>query len=187
MKRIVSILFLFTLLIACDNEPEIQQGITYIDLQDVTAGHNKLFSLDIDQDGDTEYVFTTTLAADAAGDQLQFMIYPSRNNQVFEIAGRVGVLSEDQEIAPGNPFDKNVQPMVIKTITDSGINWSGDWKEANNQFVGIRFYLRDKGYHYGWIRVSFDQTNGQFIIHDYAFMTTLNMKIVAGQDALQPL
>jgi hypothetical protein len=187
MKRILSILFLSTLLIACDNEPEIQQGITYMDLQDVTAGYNKSFSLDIDQDGDSEYIFTTTLAADTEGDHLQFMIYPSRNNQVFEIAGRVGVLSEEHEIAPGNPFNKNVQPMVIKTITDSGVSWSGDWKEANNQFVGIRFYLRDKGYYYGWIRVSFDQTNEQFVIHDYAFMTTLNMKIVAGQDALQPL
>jgi hypothetical protein len=187
MKRILSILFLFILLTGCEEEPEIQQGITYINLQNERAGYNNSFSLDIDQDGDLEYLFTTVMVADALGDQLHFTIYPARSNQVFEIAGRVGVLSEDQEIAPGNPFDKNVQPMVIKTITDSGVNWIGDWKEANNQFVGIRFYLRDQGYFYGWIRVSFDQSNEQFVIHDYAFMTTTNIKIRAGQDALQPL
>lgn len=71
--------------------------------------------------------------------------------------------------------------MVTKTITDSGVTWSGDWKEAERQFVGIRFYLRDKGYYYGWIRVSFDQTKEQFIIHDYAYMTTINKRIAAGQ------
>jgi hypothetical protein len=175
---------MITTLAACNEEPEIQQGITYINLQDVKAGYDKSFSLDIDKDGDSEYLFTTTLASDAAGDQLQFAIYPSRSNQIFEIAGRVGVLNEGQEIAPGNPFQKNVQPMVIKTITDAGESWSGDWKNAENQFVGIRFFLKDQGFYYGWIRISFDQTNEQFIIHDYAFMTTAGMKIAAGQDAL---
>lgn len=187
MKSLLIILSFTVLLAACEDEAEIQQGITYIDLQHVTAGYDKSFSLDIDQDWDSDFLFTTTLADGAAGDQLQFMIYPARSNQVFEIAGRVVVLAADQEIAPENPFDKNVQPMVIKTITESGESWSGDWKEADRQFVGIRFYVRDKGYFYGWIRVSFDQNNEQFIIHDYAFMTTANMKILAGQSALQPL
>lgn len=187
MKHTLIILSLAVTVFACNEDPEIQQGISYIQLQDAKAGYDKSFSLDIDKDGDSEYLFATTLVSDDTGDHLQFTLYPARNNQVFEIAGRVGVLNEGQEIAPGNPFQKNVQPMVIKTITDLGITWSGDWKNADKQFVGIRFYMRDQGYHYGWIRISFDQMSEQFIIHDYAFMTTINLKIAAGQEALQPL
>jgi len=166
--------------LSCEEKELLPPAILYTNLNDVTASQNKSFSLDINQDGDSEFLFTTTLAADDLGEQLQFVIYPARANQVFEIAGRVGVLNNDQQIAPGNPFDKNVEPMVVKTIATTTASWSGDWKEVSNKFIGIRFNLRDKGYYYGWIRVSFDLTSEQFIIHDFAYRTVLDTEIMAG-------
>jgi hypothetical protein len=166
--------------LSCQEEELLLPSINYHNLNNVTASQGKSFALDIDQDGGSEYLFTTLLAADDLGDQLQFVIYPARANQVFEIAGRVGVLEEAQQIAPGNPFDKSVKPMVIKTITNSAISWSGDWKEVNSKFIGIRFKLGDSGYYYGWIRVSFDLVTEQFIIHDFAYQTTVDTEILAG-------
>lgn len=166
--------------LSCQEEELPPPSIIYTNLNNVTASQNKSFSLDIDQDGDSEFLFTTLLAADDLGDHLQFVIYPARANQVFEIAGRVGVLENDHKIAPGNPFDKNVKPMVVKTIATTTARWSGDWKEVSNKFIGIRFNIRDKGYYYGWIRVSFDLTTEQFIIHDFAYRISVNTEIMAG-------
>jgi len=178
MLFVISVLILSFL--SCEERELQPPAILYTNLNNVIAGQNKSFSLDIDQDGDSEFLFTTLLAADNLGDHLQFVIYPARANQVFEIAGRVGVLETDQQIAPGNPFDKNVQPMVVKRITNSTISWSGDWKDVSNKFIGIRFNLHDKGYYYGWIRVSFDLTSEQFIVHDFAYRTAVNTEIMAG-------
>lgn len=66
---------------AYDSEPEIQPGITYVDLGPVTAGYNKSFSLDIDQDGDSEFLFTTSLFTD----KLEFSLYPNRTNRFLSL------------------------------------------------------------------------------------------------------
>lgn len=178
--RMLVVFLVLILFLSCQDDELLPPSISYTNLNNVTASQSKSFGLDIDQDGDSEFLFTTLLDADDLGDHLQFVIYPARANQVFEIAGRVGVLDEDEEIAPGNPFDKIVRPMVVKTITNTSTSWSGDWKEVSSKFIGIRFNFGDKGYYYGWIRVSFDQATEQFIIHDLAYQTTLNAEIKAG-------
>ncbi len=183
MKQLVKLFFCSFLIISfssCEQEEALEPSIKYLDLNDIKASQSQSFSLDIDRDGDTEFLFNTLLVADESGDQRQFLITPARANQVFELSGRVSVLEAGQEIAPGNPFDKNVQPMVINRISSTGTSWSGDWKEVSNKFIGIRFALRDQAYYYGWIRISFDQTNKQFIIHDCAYRTVLNLSIEAG-------
>lgn len=180
MRKLALFYFVYFSFVSCQEVEQLPAAINYVNLNDATASQAKSFSLDIDQDGDTEFLFTTVLAADATGDLRQFVISPARENQVFEIAGRVGVLEAGQEIAPGNPFDKNVQPMVVKRISNTATSWSGDWKDADNRFVGIRFKLNDQGYHYGWIRVSFDKEAERMVIHDFAYRTTVDSKIAAG-------
>jgi hypothetical protein len=181
MRKLALLYLTFFSFISCQVDDSKPALISYVNLNDATASQAKSFSMDIDKDGDTEFLFTTVLAADAGGDYRQFVISPARENQVFEIAGRVGVLEADQEIAPGNPFDKNVQPMVVKTISNSGTSWIGDWKDVRNRFIGIRFRLRDQGYHYGWIRVSFDKEAEQLILHDFAYRNITDMGIQAGR------
>jgi len=180
MKQLIILSMIIISFASCEQDEGVQPSIKYIDLNDITAGQSQSFSLDIDKDGDTEFLFTTLLTEDQSGDQRQFIILPARANQVFEITGRVGVLRAGQEIAPGNPFDKNLQPMIVKSITDGSVTWSGDWKDVDSKFIGIRFRLTDQEYYYGWIRISFDQANEQFIIHDFAYRTTLNIGIKAG-------
>lgn len=180
MKRLIIFLSIITFFVSCEQDESVQLPIKYVDLKDTPASQDQSFGLDIDGDGDTEFLFTTRLTADQSGDQLQFIITPSQANQVFELSKRVGVLESGQEIAPGNPFDKSLEPMAVKLITNEGTTWIGDWKEANNKFIGIRFTLLDQKYYYGWIRVSFNQTHEQFVIHDFAYRTSLNVGIKAG-------
>jgi len=182
MKQLITFSILVLLVISfssCEKEA-LQPSIKYTNLNDMKASQSQSFSLDIDGDGATEFLFTTLLVADQSGDKRQFIISPARANQVFEIAGGVGVLKAGQEIALGNSFNKNLEPMVVKSIADASVSWSGDWKDVNNKFIGIRFRLTDQEYYYGWIRISFDQSNEQFIIHDFAYCTKLNLGIKAG-------
>jgi hypothetical protein len=180
MKRLALLYLTFFSCISCQENAPSSALISYVNLNDATASKAKSFSLDIDMDGDTEYLFTTVLTADATGDLRQFVVSPARENQVFEIARRVGVLESGQEIAPGNPFDKNVQPMAVKRITNTATSWSGDWKDVSNKYIGIRFKIRDKGYYYGWIRVSFDKETERIVIHDFAYKIAENSGIKAG-------
>lgn len=180
MKKFVIFYFVLLSFMSCQDEDSMPSEVRYVNLNNATASQHKSYSLDIDEDGDSEFLFTTVLAADQLGDYRHFVIVPTRANQVFEIAGRVGVLELGQEISLGNPFEKNVEPMVIKRISDSATGWSGDWKDVSNRFVGIRFRLRDQEYFYGWIRVSFDKMTEQFIVHDFAYRTTVDREISAG-------
>lgn len=127
---------------SCISCQEVAPGPTltdYVNLKNATASQAKSFSLDIDQDGDSEFSFSTVLAADGPGDYRQFVISPARENQLVETAGRVGVLEAGREIAPGNPFDNNLQPMLVKRITNAASNWSGDWKDGSDRYIGNRF------------------------------------------------
>ncbi len=180
MGRFIVLLLISYFISSCQQDEIVQPAIRYVNLSGAITNHEQSYHLDIDQDGDTDFLFTTVFLTDELGAQYQFLVYPSRANQVFEIAGRVGVLAAMQEIAPGNPFDSKVQPMVVKSITADGITWMGDWKDATNQYVGIRFTLQDQAYYYGWIRVSFDRLKEQLIIHDFAYRTVVNSKIEAG-------
>ncbi len=180
MRKFIILILAFFAFVSCEEEEVVPPMIRYTNLNNATAGELKSFSLDIDTDGDSEFLFTTALAANALGDYRQFVITAPRTNQVFEIAGRAGVLEAGQEIAPGNPFEKNVQPLVTKRITNSGISWAGDWKDVRNKYIGIRFRLRDQEYYYGWIRVSFDKSAEQLILHDFAYQKKVNTGLKAG-------
>jgi hypothetical protein len=180
MRKLIILILGFFALVSCNELDAVPPGIKYFNLNNAIASERKPFSLDIDADGDSEFLFTTILTADGLGESRQFIITSAKASQVFEMAGRAGVLESGQEIAPGNPFEKNVQPLVTKRITNSGISWAGDWKDVRNKFIGIRFRLRDQDYRYGWIRVSFDQVSEELILHDFAFQTKVKNGIKAG-------
>ena len=50
----------------------------------------------------------------------------------------------------------------------------------NDQFIGIRFYISGQ-FHYGWIRVNFNNTTHTFKVIDGAYNTIPNTPIKAGE------
>ena len=80
LNNLVSYTFILGLLIitfmtGC-SEDEPTGDITHIDLNDADGGYNDSYYLDIDAAGESEFVFNTSLIADATGDHLQFKIFP---------------------------------------------------------------------------------------------------------------
>ncbi len=159
------------------NPPEPK--VIYKNLNDVRAGYNQPFSLDINDDGIGEYLFTVSLIGTAQGVETHFKVYPTRGNRLFASDGVPVMIPEGNNIE-GQSFTKWVESMVIKTSIGENTEWSGDWKNAKHLFAGIQFQLEDNPYRYGWLRLSFDQAGEQFVIHDLAFENAPGKPIKAG-------
>lgn len=90
---------------------------------------------------------------------------------------KVAVLPAGEQIAPDGSFDYETEVLVVKTTTNNGTSWWGNWKGIQNKYVGIRFNL-DGSSNYGWIRISISESNEQIVIHDMAYSST---EILAGE------
>ncbi|MFN3667418.1 MAG: hypothetical protein ACK4S0_14730 [Sediminibacterium sp.] len=164
-----------------EDSPVSKQEIIHINLEDAKAGYNKPFSLDIDKDGNGEFIFNATLIADAVGDHLRFAINSRYGNEVIGEYGNVKVLSSGDPVNESGAFDYDNEVLAVRTITNHETTWWGNWKGIQNKYMGIRFQLNGSSY-YGWIAISVNEPNEQVIIHDMAYSKSTNSNgIQAGE------
>lgn len=64
--------------------------------------------------------------------------------------------------------------------TSSGTSTSGSWLGAQDKYLPLRFEISGQT-HYGWVRLDVDANAKSFTVKDYAYNTTPNQKILAGQ------
>jgi hypothetical protein len=182
MKNILFGCALLMSISACEDTGSVNPPadmILYKNLNDVRAGYNQPFSLDINNDGISEYVFVTSLIGTNEGFETHFKIYPVRSNRLF-VSNLIPSIVPEGNAIEGQSFSKFVEPMVIKTTIGEGTTLLGDWKDAQNFYAGIQFQLGNDPYRYGWLRLSFDQVNEQFVIHDLAYENFPGKAIKAG-------
>lgn len=152
----------------CPGHDDKHPEIAYIDFHDAKAAYNLSFPLDIDKDGNNEFVFNTTLLADGVGDHLHFRIVSRSSNEVVGEDGKVEVLSAGESITQGSSFGYDNETLIVKTSTVTGTTWWGNWKGVQNKYLGVRFRLHELSY-YGWIQISANETNELVVIHDMAY------------------
>lgn len=146
---------------------------------DALVGYNESYALDVDQDGETDFLFTTSLFEEDDIVHLAYSIYPARANGVLSLATRVANLPAETSIGNGNPFEKNVDPMVFKIYEVEGESWKGDWANVEEGFIGFRLQ-RDMKYYYGWIKVGFNGTEEKLVVTEMAYHATADQSILAG-------
>jgi hypothetical protein len=66
-------------------------------------------------------------------------------------------------------------------ILNNGSN--GNWKGKNNHYLGVRFRVGTEFY-YGWIMLDIDEAPSYLRVKEYAFESTANQPILAGQNGL---
>jgi hypothetical protein len=177
----VILLFAWLSIVGCESDQPKPSTIVHRNLDDVRVGYNLPFSLDIDLDGDHEYGFTTGLLGNSEGDHLIFKIVPLRSNGALGKDEKVIKLESGIDILPEDTFEKFVEPLVTKSITANGTSFSGEWKDANDQYIGLKFILDDNKPYYGWIKISFSQEEEKLIVHDFSYQSMANTKITTGQ------
>jgi hypothetical protein len=169
------------LLISCKEDEVVSPGIIYRNVNEQISEFPDSYSLDIDLDGETDFVFSTRSVINDGFVNQEYNFYPTRSNAVFELAGRVAVLEENQSVEPGNPFSKNTAPMIIRIDENDEIRWEGDWTQVTNKYIGIHFTDFKDVKRYGWIQVSFNVDTETLFIHDLAYQVQGNTGIKAGQ------
>jgi hypothetical protein len=173
--------------------------IIYTDINpDVTvSGHQQGFQLDLNNDATVD--FTIFILDDSASGTYAGLPYTA-------YYGVVGIF-EDQagnEISI-NP-DGNAKALAMNTAIDGNNSWGsagtgyipmaynidilfmgqtinvadGEWLGENDKYLGLRFFA-GPNVHYGWARLSVNTDANQFTIKDYAYNSTPNQSLQAGQ------
>lgn len=167
---------------ACSEESVQPDKIIYQNLGNTFADYNNPFRLDANNDGQDDFIFSTSLLSDGNGTHLQFTFYPAFANHAYVSNESAVVLAKAFPITPALPYTKRNEPLATKTINSTTTSWHGDWVNANKQYLGIRIKSsgNDLDFHYGWICISFDKQNERILIHDFAYQTQVNTEIKAG-------
>lgn len=173
-------LFCLTFLSCQEDEQQLLNPVKARTLSGATAGSNQSYGLDVNEDGETDFLFTTTL--NEVNDLIEehFKVYPARANAIFDVGSTAGNLEEGTTIGPGNPFDKNVNALVIKRFGNPAISWTGPWLNITNGIIGFRLQHLEKNY-YGWVRVGFNQQNETLTITEVAYNTRPDSPVRAGR------
>lgn len=66
------------------------------------------------------------------------------------------------------------------TLNSGGAN--GNWLGGGEGFIGVRVQHNGQ-WHYGWVRMEVDASPGGFLVKDFAYNSTAEAAINAGQDA----
>jgi len=178
------------ILASCEvhEEPDQTTDIVYRQLENAHAGYNQPVAVDMDNDGDIEFGFTTALVAGQGVTHLQFRIHPVYGNQALVTQYDVTPLEKDSEIGPDALFRKlDLEALVIKTITDNSIVWNGPWEDGREAYIGVCFFRLGDLQHpgpersYGWLRVSFNKNLEKVIVHDLAYSSIPEKGLKAGQ------
>ena len=118
---------------ACDDSAENnlpESKIIYKNLNDVRAGYNSSYLLDINGDGIGEYLFTVVSIGVQNGTETHFKIHPTQANRLMTNQQGFPIVLQEGVAVEGQSFEKLVEPMIIKSTSENGTTWLGYWKDA---------------------------------------------------------
>jgi hypothetical protein len=151
-------------------------------------GANGVYNLDLNGDGTVDFLIqewnngafpsSNALLCDAAV-----------GNGVLGSRHRAAALSAGASIGPNLHFTaggNNGEAMITVThFTTGGTSYvHGYWVNVLNRYLGLKFQIAGKT-HYGWARVTVSRKAFHFtaVVTGYAYETTPNLAIIAGQIA----
>ncbi len=163
--------------------------IIYTDVNpDFLGGSSVNYMLDLDNDGNHEFAingyfgdgsaYNVSIVAAVYGNSVlgsnPFYIYPFALNSGDPISS-----------GQANPA------MSIDWFYNGSLNWescyngagNSNWCGVTDKYLGLRFLITGNT-HYGWARLDVSASGDSFTVKDYAYNTTPNQPINAGQQEL---
>lgn len=170
--------------------------IVYTDIADATIGVGNSYNLDLDNDGNADFIITTS----ARSGSMSGIPY-SGVGVLINTVGSNGVVSHPGTTIPANYADA----MALNDLIDNAATFNtaptsssfggmalgvnavvfgnpvpfGDWLGQSNKYLGLVFDISGSN-HYGWARLDVAADGTTFTIKDYAYDGTAGTGIPAG-------
>ncbi len=174
----------------------IHGQVNHVDIPDTTVStHKGYYDLDLDSDGVSDFRFTQYL--DTGNTGLIDAIFVTPFDSVY------GRTMGDPQNGFNYPFKLNAgdsinfdsdwrgngetQPGYLVSQYNGTPYPNSNWKgPVTGGFLGVRIF-KNTGLHMGWVRLDIAADNRSFTIRDYAFQTTAQASLEAGEPTLSQL
>lgn len=190
---LASILFL----ISCSKDDHIQlpapaepilPEMQYLDLQDRQVSFSTGQTIDIDGDGQNDFLFSTRVIGDPIEevDKYRFSMYSGIYSKLL-VSGNNGspVLTKGEKISKDNrlPYEWYIiseVELAEKIISkDAPPFWRGEWKDASHRYIAVQL-IRNEQLYNGWIELSIDVIKDKLILHRGAISKEADKMVKAG-------
>jgi len=158
----------------------VDAQVVYVDITpDVTVAPLDSFLLDLDTDAQVDFKFKDRVSHQAN------IFNSAYYNYAIASAGFTGgfyygiVLNLNDPIDPSDTRFQMGQVVLASTWSSSTY---GNFGDGVDHYVGLKFQIGANNYHNGWVRVNCGSITGHpYVIKDYAYESTVNTSILAGQ------
>ncbi len=156
----------------------------------LTSGSGTANTLDIDVNGGGTDFTLSFLAHDPAGPTVgSLRIQSSATAASLATSGNKNVAAA---LSAGNSISSTPSPLQwgmtsqSKLMTEfdasTGAALSDEWGNVSNKYIGGRMDAGSGQFYYGWIQISTPSSDaGTVIVHDWAYDSTADQSILAGQ------
>ncbi len=162
--------------------------IIYTDIDPDEGGAGVNYVLDLDNDGNSEFIIKHLNSPSEGGSQNFLIAAPAVNGQgVFDnsilAASSDGfvypfALNEGAAISAGRTEWNNAS---FQSMNEKSCMYeNNDWCNVDDKYLGLRFKI-GASYHYGWARLDVAHNGGNWLIKDYAYNTVAGQPIDAGE------
>lgn len=180
--------------------------IIYEDLNDfILTTPGNFFEVDINSDLNNDFKFTifnsvlsgTQSYGPYAG--IPFvnivdgaLVNGSNNGSFVTVSSNPAALNYANIINASDIFDGNLDDLADHaTISYQGYGmvsnvYLGNWSDQQNKYLGLKI-TDGANTHYGWLRLSVSKTADTIVVHDFAYNTTPNQSIEAGQTIINSI
>ena len=167
---------------------EADAQIVYVDVVDVTLDLGFYIPLDLDGGGVDDFILQ--VASDSSGSwtfvngfgNLSSLTLGGPNNAMVGYEGDIfpyaSALDSGNSIGPAANFITNSVNYAFFASIYSGATY-GPWADESDKYLGIQFDI-DGEIHYGWIRLDVTVGPVSLTIKDWAYNSTPNEMIMAG-------
>ncbi|MCU7551443.1 hypothetical protein OCK74_20140 [Chitinophagaceae bacterium LB-8] len=189
MKLQILALTMTTLLLSCEKEDKPVQ-YQYTNLNDTSVYYNHPVELDLDKDGEMDFLASTQLIGTSTGDHIQFRISSVFRNRILLQEEETPSMMNNDAIISNNdqpPYTWTAigSAIIVERIIPLNIAdayWDGVWKNQTSKFLPVQLVKQDGKIYNCWIRISFsNDAQSKIILHDAAFCKTASLLIKAGQ------
>ncbi|MCJ8210515.1 hypothetical protein MUY27_12425 [Mucilaginibacter sp. RS28] len=159
----------------------------------LTVGYSKPVFLDANNDGTSDFTFTTVLVMHDDKSHLYFFANPNTRTESKVLLQQGTELkvnglwaypfNQDDAIAPNTTLNNDwnefgVKPVLLAIDDDKTVN--GLWKYKSDKYLGIRLKINGN-FHYGWVKISHQQGSEEMQITEFAYQTKSGQAIKAGE------